>query len=170
MTTAWLQRLFTRELTAFCGELALFPEESQIWETLPGVSNSAGNLALHVSGNLQHFVGAVLGGTGYVRDRPLEFSARGLSRAAVITEIERAIQVVETVLPRLSDEVLAAEYPDILGGLRIPTGLFVHHLASHLAFHLGQAGYLRRILTGESRSSGAIELDALGQTPPAMGN
>ena len=170
MTTAWLQRLFTRELAAFSAELALFPEESQIWATLPGVSNSAGNLALHVSGNLQHFVGAVLGGTGYVRDRPLEFSARGLSRATVITEIERTTQVIETVLPTLSEDVLAVEYPDVLGGLRIPTGLFVHHLASHLAFHLGQAGYLRRILTGESRSSGAIELDALRQVPPAADN
>jgi hypothetical protein len=165
MTAVWLRLVLTRELAAFAEELALFPEEHQIWSTLPGVFNSAGNLALHVCGNLQHFVGATLGSTGYVRDRPLEFSARGLPRATVIAEIERTMQVVNLVLPKLTGEALAAEYPDVLGGLRVPTGLFLLHLSSHLVFHVGQAGYLRRIITGESRSSSAIAMSALSQVP-----
>ena len=77
----WLSILMTRELSAFSRELDLFEDESLIWSTVPGIANSAGNLTLHVCGNLQHFVGATLGGTGYVRDREREFSARGIGRA-----------------------------------------------------------------------------------------
>lgn len=160
-TVEWMTFVFERELRGFARELELFGDEELIWQTLPGISNSAGNLALHVCGNLQHYVGAVLGGTAYVRDRPLEFSARGVSRADLSAEIEATIQVVRSVLPELSEDELSAPYPDVLGGIRPSTGLFLLHLISHLSFHLGQAGYLRRALTGENRTSGAISLRAL---------
>lgn len=158
---AWTAFLIGRELRGFAREIELFPDDEQIWQTLPGISNSAGTLALHVCGNLQHFVGAVLGGSSYVRDRPFEFAARGLPRAHLLAEIERTLEVVARVLPGLSEEVVAAPYPDVLGGLRPPTGLFLHHLACHLSHHLGQAGYLRRVLTGENRSSGTISMESL---------
>jgi len=169
MKTSWLRLVLTRELSSFCDELALFPDEARIWEVVPGVSNSAGTLALHVCGNLQHFVGAVLGDTGYVRNRPLEFSTRGVPRSALTVEIRRTVQVVDSTLSGLPEEALLAEYPDVLGGLRVPTGLFLVHLSGHLAHHLGQAGYLRRALTGENRSSGALAIGALG-TAPANGS
>lgn len=158
---AWTSFLIARELRGFASEIELFPEEDQIWQTLPGISNSAGTLTLHVCGNLQHFVGAVLGGSSYVRDRPFEFAARGLSRAHLLAEIERTLEVVTRVLPGLSEEVVSAPYPDVLGGLRPPTGLFLLHLSCHLSHHLGQAGYLRRVLTGENRSSGTISMESL---------
>ena len=157
----WTSFLISRELRGFAREIELFPEEDQIWQTLPGISNSAGTLTLHVCGNLQHFVGAILGGTSYVRDRPFEFAARGLSRAHLLAEIERTLEVVTRVLPGLSEEVVWAPYPDVLGGLRPPTGLFLHHLSCHLSHHLGQAGYLRRALSGENRSSGTISMESL---------
>lgn len=158
----WISLLLARELRGFAQELELFTDEALIWRTLPGISNAAGNLALHVCGNLQHYVGAVLGGTSYVRDRPLEFSARGVSRSRLLAEIERTIDVVQTVLAGLSEEVLSAPYPDVLGGIRPPTGLFLLHLSSHLSYHLGEAGYLRRALTGENRAGGAISMQLLG--------
>lgn len=162
-TAAWLRLLLVRELEAFGRELSLFPNDELVWATLPGISNSAGTLALHVSGNLQHFVGRVLGATGYVRDRNAEFSRRGVSRDELAREIRQTIQVIENVLPRLSSDDLALEYPEAVGGVRFPTGLFLLHLSTHIAHHLGQAGYLRRALTGESRHSEAISVKVLGR-------
>ncbi|MEO7794025.1 MAG: DinB family protein [Thermoanaerobaculia bacterium] len=165
----WTSFLIRRELRGFARELELFADEGQIWQTVPGVSNSVGTLALHVCGNLQHFVGTVLGGTAYVRDRPFEFSARGLSRTHLIAEIERTLEVVANVLPGLSEEAVSAPYPDVLGGLRPPTGLFLHHLSCHLSHHLGQAGYLRRTVTGENRSSATISMESLAEAISALG-
>lgn len=161
METAWIRLLLTRELTSFSKELDLFKDEALLWTTLPGVSNSAGTLALHVCGNLQHFVGAVLGGTGYQRNRELEFSLRDLSRATLSAELQKTIQVVQAVLSDLPASALSEEYPEVLGGLRVPTGLFLLHLSNHLAHHLGQAGYLRRILTGTNQSSGPLAIHGL---------
>ena len=161
MTSEWIRLLITRELASFSRELELFPDESLIWATTPGIANSAGTLTLHVCGNLQHYVGAVLGNTGYVRDRPLEFSARDIPSALLLDNLARTSEVVRAVLAELTDEQLTADYPDGLGVPRLPTGLFLHQLSAHLAFHLGQAGYLRRVLTGSSESSGALAMQAL---------
>jgi hypothetical protein len=69
--------------------------------------------------------------------------------------------VVRTVLADLTDPQLTADYPDGLGVPRMATGLFLFHLSAHLAFHLGQAGYLRRALTGSNESSGALSTQTL---------
>ena len=166
MDIGWIRLLLTRELTSFSRELELLEDEGLIWKVAPGISNSVGTLALHVCGNLQHFVGAILGGTGYVRNRELEFSARGVSRATLLAEIRKTIQVVETVLSRLPESALSAGFPDVPGGGRVPTGLFLLHLNTHLAHHLGQAGYLRRVLTSENRSSEPIAVKALSGALP----
>lgn len=151
-----LRILLLRDLDSFRREVELFPDEDMPWKTLPGISNSGGNLALHAAGNLLHFIGAVLGGTGYVRDRPTEFSRRSGTRAEVAGEVLRAREVVDTVLGRLTDEDFARPYPELINGRRFLTGDFLLHLSTHLAFHLGQAGYLRRGLTGDATSSGAV--------------
>lgn len=161
MDNEWISLLLTRELSAFSRELELFPDEALIWATSPGISNSAGTLTLHVCGNLQHYVGAVLGNTGYVRDRDLEFSARDIPRSLLQANLAGTIEVVRTVLTGLSGQRLREEYPDVPGVPRVPTGLFLLHLSTHLAHHLGQAGYLRRVLTGANESSGALSLQAL---------
>jgi len=165
MDSSWLSLLLTRELLAFSRELDLFRDESLIWSTVPGISNSAGTLTLHVCGNLQHFVGAVLGGSGYERNRDLEFSSRDIARAELQANLTTTTEVVQTVLAAFPEERLLEEYPDVLGGLRVSTGLFVLHLGTHLAHHLGQAGYLRRALTGENKSSGPIAMQALSGMP-----
>jgi uncharacterized damage-inducible protein DinB len=161
----WTALLLTRELRGFSTELSLCPDEASVWAILPGVTNSIGALTLHVCGNLQHFIGAVLGGSSYVRDREREFAARDIPRDALQTEIQRAIAAVESVLPRLTDADLAAPYPDVLGGIRPATGLFLMHLTAHLSFHFGQAGYLRRAITADGRVSGAISMESLDVRP-----
>jgi hypothetical protein len=156
-----LLTLLVRDLEAFGREIALFPDDETVWRTLPGVANPAGNLALHVCGNLQHYLGAVLGGTGYVRDRDREFSRRQGSRGEIAAEIERTIATLRQVVPAIAGERLAAPYPEEIAGVQPTTGLFLLHLAGHLTFHLGQAGYLRRILTGDGATAGAVSVKAL---------
>jgi uncharacterized protein DUF1572 len=150
-----------RELEGFKRELALFPDDESVWSTLPGLSNSAGNLALHIAGNLQHFIGTVLGSTGYVRNRDLEFGQRSGPRENVYAELDAAISVVRRVLPSIPNDRLEQEFPEQLMGMRFRTSTFLVHLCAHAGFHLGQAGYLRRILTSDSTSSKPLPLDAL---------
>jgi len=154
-----------RELEGFKRELAHFPDDESVWSTPPGVTNSAGNLALHVAGNLQHFIGAVLGRTGYVRNRDLEFGQRSGPRENIYAELDAAIAVVRRVLPSLPNQRLDQEFPELLMGMKFRTSTFLVHLCAHAGFHLGQAGYLRRILTRDSTSSGPIPLNPLALAP-----
>ncbi len=150
-----------RELEAFAREVELFPDDESLFRTLPGVTNSAGNLALHACGNLKHFVGAVLGGSGYVRNRDLEFSTPKGRREDVARELRETIGVVSAALARVSESDVDKPYPQPVAKLELPCGRFLMHLAVHLSFHLGQAGYLRRALTGDTRSSGAVSVPEL---------
>jgi hypothetical protein len=153
--------LFRRDLRCFIREVESFPDDATLWRTLPGVSNSAGNLALHVAGNLRHFVGCVLGHTGYQRLREAEFAQREGTRASVTAILEATLVDVETGLNALTTESLEAPYPQALMEHQTQTRLFLLHLTVHLAFHLGQAGYLRRALTGEIRSTGGMAIQDL---------
>lgn len=149
-----ITRLLVRELRGFQREILLFPDDATVWATLPGITNSAGNLALHLAGNLRDFVGRVLGGVPYVRDRDDEFGRRAGTRDEVVAALDAAIRAVEqTPLDRLE-----GEFPEPPGGYRVEMRLFLLHLCSHAAYHLGQAGYLRRALTGDARTSGALSL------------
>jgi hypothetical protein len=154
-------RSLVRELEGFKRELAEFPDDETIWKTAGGITNSAANLALHLAGNLQYFIGSVLGGTGYIRNREAEFGRRSGSRDEIFHELDTAIAVVRRVLPSLPDETLAAEFPELVMGLRFRTSTFLVHLCAHAGFHLGQAGYLRRMVTGNATSSGPIPLAEL---------
>ena len=156
-----LETFLVRELDCFEREVEMFPDDRLLWKTVPGVTNSAGNLALHVSGNLQHYVGRVLGGTSYVRNREAEFSKSSGTRSEVIAEIRGAKAVVERVLPTLDESRLDGKYPEQVGGLDLDTRAFLLHLSVHLAHHLGQTGYLRRIVTGDNRSSRPLPLKTL---------
>jgi hypothetical protein len=151
-------RSLVRELEGFKRELAQFPDDETVWTTAAGITNSTGNLALHLAGNLQYFIGSVLGGTGYVRNREAEFGRRSGSRDEIYRELDAAIAVVRRVLPSIPAETLAAEFPEPVMGLKFRTSTFLVHLCAHAGFHLGQAGYLRRIVMGETTSSGPIPL------------
>ena len=158
-----VRRLVVRELQAFAREVELFPDDESLFRTVPGVTNSAGNLALHVCGNLKHFVGAVLGGTGYVRNRDAEFATRGGRREDIARELHGTATVVSEALARLPREALEKPYPQPVANLQLPCRLFLIHLAVHLSFHLGQAGYLRRMVTGDGRTSEAVSVQALAE-------
>jgi uncharacterized damage-inducible protein DinB len=148
--------ILARDLDALTREVNAFPQESELWRVVPGVPNSAGTLALHLAGNLQHFLGAVLGNTGYVRDRPAEFSRRNVSRVELLGEIEAARGAIRSALSSLSPERLASEYPETVAGVRLRTGEYLLHLLTHTAYHLGQIDYLRRVITGSNQALDAM--------------
>jgi uncharacterized damage-inducible protein DinB len=153
--------ILRRDLRCFIREVEAFPDDASLWATVPGISNSAGNLALHVAGNLRAFVGEVLGGTGYRRHREQEFSQREGTRASVAAELAAADLEIEAGLRALTEAVQATAYPQVVAGVQPATGRWLLHLATHLAFHLGQAGYLRRALTGEAGSTGVLSIPEL---------
>ncbi|MEO6222265.1 MAG: DinB family protein [Vicinamibacterales bacterium] len=158
-----LQTQIVRELQGFIREIEAFPSDDSVWHTRRGVTNSAGNLALHVCGNLQDFVGRVLGGTAYVRNREREFSQREGTRTSIVAELRATIDVIEAALPKVADETMAADYPMQLNGKTLNTATFLVHLASHLAFHLGQAGYLRRVVTGDNTSTNPLPVTPISR-------
>jgi hypothetical protein len=154
-------RMLKRELECFRSEVEMFPDDASLWKVVPGITNSAGTLAVHVAGNLRHMVGAVLGGSGYVRDRNAEFSRRGLTRKEVMAELKRAEEEIEPAIRMLNDAALAAPFPGDMHGMTMPTRRFLIALEVHAAFHLGQAGYIRRVVTGDATSSHPIETEPL---------
>jgi uncharacterized damage-inducible protein DinB len=154
--TQILSALVVRDLGGVMREIEAFPDDASVWELRPGVTNSAGTLALHLVGNLNHYIGHYLGQTGYVRDRPREFSTTGVSRAELVAMLAATREMIATVLPRVTEEQLDLPYPESHSGRTIATRPFLVHVATHLAFHLGQIGYLRRIVTGQNHSVGPL--------------
>src|SRR5687768_7793652 len=133
-----LRTLIIRELRAVQRELDLYPDDASVWKAIPGVPNTGGTLALHLAGNLQHFIGAILGRTGYVRDRDAEFARRDVPRAELKAGLDAAIAAVERTLDALPPGALDGPYPEPIAKKSVHAGTFGLHLLSHLAYHLGQ--------------------------------
>ena len=141
-----LTELYERDLNKLRDEIARYTDENDLWKTSDGISNSAGNLCLHLTGNLKHFFGAVIGGTGYVRDRDAEFANKNISRSEMLADIDATRNVVLSTLAGLTEEDLDKPYPIEVFGQPMTTGYFVTHLATHFNYHLGQINYHRRLL------------------------
>lgn len=148
--------MMVRELTSLRQEIEAYPSDADLWKVVPGITNSGGTLALHLAGNLQHFVGAILGGSSYVRNRDAEFATRDLSRTEVVRLVDDAIAAVQMTFRNLGPADLGSEYPEPVAKVRLNTGDFLTHLASHLAYHLGQVDYHRRIVAGNQATVGAV--------------
>lgn len=141
-----LMQLYVRELRQLQEELRLYRKEENIWRTDQQISNSAGNLTLHLVGNLNFFIGSVLGQTGYIRDRPAEFSMKNVSRQELIAQLSDTIIVVQRVFGTLTPAELNAIYPEKTPFDQVSTEFFLLHLGMHLSYHLGQVNYHRRLL------------------------
>lgn len=141
-----LKTLFNRDLNKLKFEIESYEFEKQIWAIDKNISNSAGNLCLHLIGNLNTYIGAEIGKTGYVRNRPLEFSLKDISKSELISKIDKTIEVVNNSLDFLTEKDLEQIYPQIVLDKEMTTGFFLIHLSTHLAYHLGQINYHRRLL------------------------
>ena len=146
MITESLRSLYNRDLNKLKTEIEAYQNEENLWKIDKNIANSAGNLVLHLVGNLNHFIGTHLGNTGYVRQRDLEFSLKDVPRAELIEKVEATIAMIDSVLPQLSEEDLKKEYPLVVFESSMTTDYFLIHLVAHLDYHLGQINYHRRLL------------------------
>lgn len=146
MITESLKSLYNRDLNKLKSEIEAYQNEENLWKTDKNIANSAGNLALHLVGNLNHFIGTHLGNTGYVRHRDLEFSLKDVPRAELIEKVEATATMIDSVLSQLSDDDLKKEYPLVVFESTMTTDYFLIHLIAHLDYHLGQINYHRRLL------------------------
>ena len=142
-----LSALFTRDLKRLVRQLDAL-DDAHLWQVLPGVTNSAGNLMLHLNGNLREFVGRQLGGVPYLRDRLREFAAKDVSRAEMHAELTELSSLVPGVVERMTEGRWVDHFPENVLGEPRSNRQFVIHLYGHLSYHLGQIDYLRRVLTG----------------------
>jgi len=141
-----LQAIFTRDLLKLKTEIELYQNEENLWRTDKAISNSAGNLCLHLIGNLNTYIGKEIGNTGYVRNRDLEFSQKAVARTELISKIDNTVSVVQDALGKMKEDELDKEYPLLVFDKKTSTEYFLVHLAAHLAYHLGQINYHRRLL------------------------
>jgi hypothetical protein len=146
MLTKNITELFVRDLKKLKEEISLYKNETDLWKIEKEIKNSAGNLALHLVGNLNHFIGTQLGNTGYVRQRDREFSDKNVSREKILLSIDEVIAVVQKTLSRLKDEDLNKEYPIEFLNKKLSTGELLLQIITHFSYHLGQINYHRRLL------------------------
>lgn len=141
-----LRLLFSRDLLRLKTEINLYNDESKIWIIENNIANSAGNLCLHLIGNLNTYIGAEFGKTNYIRNRELEFSLKNISKKELLDKIESTILVVDKSLQNITEEELKNEYEILVFDKKTTLEYLLVHLTTHLAYHLGQINYHRRLL------------------------
>ena len=146
--SAELTALFRRDLARLVRQLDAL-DDARLWQVLPGVTNSAGNLLLHLNGNLREYIGRQNGGVPYVRDRPREFAAKDVPRAEMLAALTELASLIPGVIERMTEARWNDTFPENVLGEPLTNRQFVVHLYGHLNYHLGQIDYLRRVLTGE---------------------
>ena len=134
-----LAALYARDLTRLMEEIAAFPDTATIWQTRAGITNSAGNLALHLEGNLREFIGRLLGKRDYLRDRPREFSDSGIEKTELLERLAAVRDEIPLVSAGLSGDELEARYPQPHGGVTLRTIQMLMHLEGHLNYQIGRA-------------------------------
>ena len=144
-----ISKLIVRDLAKLQEEIQLYKNEAVIWKTDKQITNSAGNLALHLVGNLITYIGKELGQTGYVRNRDLEFSQKNVPRTVLVRMIAETSEVVISTLKNFDESKLSSDFPVVVFKEKTSTGYMLMHLTSHLAYHLGQVNYHRRLLDAE---------------------
>jgi hypothetical protein len=137
---------YVRDLDKLIEEINLYKNENDIWKTKEGINNSAGNLVLHLVGNLNHFIGKTLGNSYYVRKRDEEFSLKNIPREKLISDLNSLKETIKNTLPKLSDEDLKKDFPLKIRDESFSTENMLIYLLAHLNYHLGQVNYLRRMM------------------------
>jgi uncharacterized damage-inducible protein DinB len=118
--------------------------DGELWRKPLEQSNSVGHLILHLTGNLNHFVGAQLGNTGYVREREREFTETHVpTKTLLLAGLDDAVTTFRRVVSGLTTEQLAAPHPDARFGLALNA---LMHLVAHFAIHRGQLSYIVRLV------------------------
>jgi uncharacterized damage-inducible protein DinB len=141
--------LFERDILKLKSEISSYTQEETIWKISGLISNSGGNLCLHLMGNLQHYIGHVLGGNDYLRNRAAEFTRKDVPRDELLVELDHTRDLVTKTVRSLTVEDLEKTYPERVFDYEMTTGYFMLHLLAHLNYHLGQVNYHRRLLDSQ---------------------
>lgn len=141
-----LKGLIIRDLEKLKEEVLAYQNEEKLWLIDKAILNSAGNLCLHLIGNLNTYIGAQIGKTGYERNREAEFSLKNIPREELIIQLDKTIVMIAQTFDQLTDEKLIEIYPGESHFKEVTTQHFFIHLAMHLAYHLGQVNYHRRLI------------------------
>jgi Protein of unknown function (DUF1572) len=141
-----LANFYERDLRKLIEEINLFQDEDNLWKIRGNVKNPAGNLALHIIGGLSYLIGTNLAGTGYVRDRNLEFTRTGVKREELVAGLESLIPMIQTTLSSFTPQQMEAEYPILFDDEKNSNTYVLTQLLVHLNYHIGQVNYLRRVL------------------------
>ena len=139
--------LYERDIQKIKNEMLAYPHQDKRWELVPGISNSGGNLCLHLLGNLQHYIGSILGKSGYIRNRPEEFSLKNIPETELVATIDRTLLIVSQTIRALDTDILVTQYPEKVFDYDMTVQYFLLHLLAHLSYHLGQINYHRRIVS-----------------------
>lgn len=145
MKTQEYRKLYRRDLEKLKIEIELYKNEKNLWLIDKEIANSAGNLCLHIIGNLNHFIGYAVGKTNYVRNRENEFTVKNIPVEDILTQLDNAIEVVDSTLLNIKDDQLGNEYPFVKFEEKASLEYLLSHLLIHLSYHLGQVNYHRRI-------------------------
>lgn len=140
------KELFERDFDRLYAEINSFSGEENLWKVDGAITNSSGNLCLHLLGNLQNYIGTELGGFEYERNREREFSLKGISKGELLKEIVFAKDIVSKSLEGMDDSLWPRIYPLQVFGKPMTYGYFLTHLYGHFNYHLGQINYHRRLL------------------------
>lgn len=141
-----LKLLFERDLEKLKQEVESYSSEEKLWVVDKNISNSGGNLCLHLLGNLNTYIGTGIGNTGYIRQRELEFSQKNIARSLLLESIEETKKMIQSTLNSITEEKLQEIYPKEIRDEGDTVFHFLIHLESHLNYHLGQINYHRRLL------------------------
>lgn len=144
--TALIREL--EELRDGVRETAKTLADQDLWAKPIEPGNSIGHLILHLTGNLNHFVGGQLGKTGYVRDREREFTENNHpGKEKVLANLDDAVATFRCVVENLTAEQLISPHPETRLGQVLPA---LTHLVAHFALHRGQMTYIARSIAKDS--------------------
>jgi uncharacterized damage-inducible protein DinB len=137
------ERLAKLDLPLIVKSLQQLSEEEIWWRPNPP-SNSAGNLVLHLCGNVRQWIVSHLGGAEFKRERDLEFSEIGpIPRNQLVAQLRRTVRDACRVLARLSDDSLAQKH--VIQGLHVNGLEAVYHVVEHFSYHTGQIIYITKL-------------------------
>ncbi len=146
MLKDYLVEIFDRDIHKVISEINSYTKEENIWLIKGDIKNSAGNLCMHLIGNLKYFIGSVLGNIDYERNREVEFSGKGVPREEIVKGLEETVAIVTGTLKNLNEKDLEGNFPHEIFKREMSSGSFMIHLVAHLNYHLGQINYHRRFI------------------------
>jgi hypothetical protein len=138
--------VFLKNIESLNNEIVAFETDKDLWIEKKGITNSAGTLVLHLIGNLNHFIGAQLANTGYVRQREKEFSEKNVSKNDLLFMLNETKAVIEKAFDQTKEVQFFEVYPlsNFGEGKKLHEILLI--LLAHFNYHLGQINYYRRLV------------------------